>query len=456
VQDDLNAALGGNLNPALETPQGQIATTETAIISDQNDLFLLLTQNVDPAYSTGRMQDGIARIYFLSRYPALPTVVNATCIGLVDVTIPIGAQAKALDGNIYTATATGKIAHDGTVVLPFACSVTGPIACTAGQLNQVNTVIPGWDAITNLASGVLGQDVETPTQFERRRFNSVAGNSAGMLASVQGAVLGVPDVTDAYTTENFTDAPDVRGDITLKPHSLYVCVAGAASSDAIARAIFTKKAPGCDMTGNIGPIMVADNNAGYAYPPSYPITYQNALAQTFVFTVTLLNSTSVPADAATQIQTAIMAAWSGADGGSRARIGSVVFASRYYGPVSQLGLWAQIMSIKLGSDVAPASSFNGSIATNLLTVTGVPTHPLAVNQTITGLNVPSGTRIVSFGTGTGGAGTYNLNTAVDGLHPILSEPMLALLPTLDDVAVGIAHVPVLAAVDINVVLAATP
>jgi hypothetical protein len=34
--------------------------------------------------------------------------------------------------------------------------------------------------------------------------------------------------------------------------------------------------------------------------------------------------------------------------------------------------------------------------------------------------------------------------------------MLALLPTLDDVAVGIAHVPVLAAVDINVVLAATP
>ena len=130
VQADLNASLGGNLNPALETPQGQIATTETAIISDQNDLFLLLTQNVDPAYSTGRMQDGIARIYYLSRYPALSTVVNATCIGLVDVVIPIGARAKALDGNVYTATASGKIAHDGSVVLPFACSVAGPIPCT--------------------------------------------------------------------------------------------------------------------------------------------------------------------------------------------------------------------------------------------------------------------------------------------------------------------------------------
>ena len=317
-------------------------------------------------------------------------------------------------------------------------------------------MIPGWDAITNDAPGVLGQDVETPTQFERRRFNSVAGNSAGMLASVQGAVLGVANVTDAYTTENFFDAPDIRADVTLKPHSLYVCVAGSALPTDIAQAIFSKKAPGCDMTGNIGPIMVTDDNAGYAYPPSYPITYQNAIAQTFVITVTLLNSTSVPADATTQIQDAIMAAWIGADGGSRARIGSVVFASRYYGPVSRLGLWAQVISIKLGSNVAPTANFTGSIAGSLLTA-GAPTHPLAANQTIIGASVPSGTRILSQATGpAGGAGTYNLNTTIDGLHPITSEPMLAVLPTLDDVAVGIAHVPVLAAEDITVVLAATP
>ena len=145
VLADLQAAFGGNLNPALETPQGQIASTETAIISDTNDTFLLLTQNVDPAYSSGRMQDGIGRIYFMERYPALPTAVQATCRGLQGVKIPAGVLAKAIDGSYYTATGAGTIGADGTVVIPFQCNTTGPIACPTGALNQVYQVIPGWD-----------------------------------------------------------------------------------------------------------------------------------------------------------------------------------------------------------------------------------------------------------------------------------------------------------------------
>ena len=149
VLADLQAAFGGNLNPALETPQGQIASTETAIIWDTQMAFSLLTQNVDPAYSSGRMQDGIGRIYFMQRYPARPTTVQATCRGLQGVNIPAGVLAKAIDGNFYTATAAGTIGADGTVVIPFQCNTTGPIACPAGALNQVYQVIPGWDSITN-------------------------------------------------------------------------------------------------------------------------------------------------------------------------------------------------------------------------------------------------------------------------------------------------------------------
>ena len=91
---DLNAAFGGNMNPALETPQGQIASTSTAIIGDRNDQFLALTRGVDPAYSDGRMQDGIARIYFIERNPAQPTTIVLTCTGLAGAAIPVGAQVK--------------------------------------------------------------------------------------------------------------------------------------------------------------------------------------------------------------------------------------------------------------------------------------------------------------------------------------------------------------------------
>jgi len=64
----------------------------------------------------------------------------------------------------------------------------------------------------------------------------------------------------------------------------------------------------------------------------------------------------------------------------------------------------------LGSVSAPFQ-FTGSIATTVLTVTGTPGGTLAIGQTITGPGVTPGTTIASLGTGTGGAGTYNINNS---------------------------------------------
>ena len=35
VQADINTAFGGGVNPSLQTPQGQLAQTETAIIGEK-------------------------------------------------------------------------------------------------------------------------------------------------------------------------------------------------------------------------------------------------------------------------------------------------------------------------------------------------------------------------------------------------------------------------------------
>jgi microcystin-dependent protein len=58
------------------------------------------------------------------------------------------------------------------------------------------------------------------------------------------------------------------------------------------------------------------------------------------------------------------------------------------------------------------ATFTGSITGSVLTVdlSPAPVGSLAVGQIITGTGVRTGTRILSFGTGTGGAGTYNVNT----------------------------------------------
>ncbi|MGJ2639758.1 baseplate J/gp47 family protein, partial [Salmonella enterica subsp. enterica serovar Paratyphi A] len=104
VQADINSAFGGGLNPSLETPQGQLASSEAAVVLNTDADFLFLTQMFDPAFAFGRYQDALARIYFISRNPAQPTTVQCLCTGLQGVVIPQGALAVAADGNRYVCT----------------------------------------------------------------------------------------------------------------------------------------------------------------------------------------------------------------------------------------------------------------------------------------------------------------------------------------------------------------
>jgi uncharacterized phage protein gp47/JayE len=426
VQKDIDQAFGGGTDQALETPQGQLASSETAIIGDANAQFIALANGVDPAYAAGRMQDAIGRIYYITRFPAEPTVVQATCSGLTGVVIPVGALAQATDGNIYTCTQSGTIPVGGSVVLSFSCMITGPIACPANSLNAIYQAIPGWDSINNLSAGVEGQDVESRSAFEARRFQSVAVNAQGSLPSVLGAVLSVPGVLDAYAYENVTSvtsgavvtgsisgttltitavssgsisvtnglllagqlvtgsgvAPGTVitalgsgtggtgtyqinisqtvgseslavafGGVPLAANSIYVAVFGG-NPQAICQAIWTKKSPGCNYNGNTTRT-VQDTSNGYTSPyPSYQVTYQVPTTVPILFSITIANSAAVPANAVTLIQAAVQQSFAGGDGGPRARIGSTIYASRFYANIAALGAWAEIISIQLGISAA--------------------------------------------------------------------------------------------------------
>ena len=60
--------------------------------------------------------------------------------------------------------------------------------------------------------------------------------------------------------------------------------------------------------------------------------------------------------------------------------------------------------------IAPAS-VTASIAGTVMTVTAVGSGTLGVGATLSGSGVTAGTKIVSFGTGTGGTGTYNVDVS---------------------------------------------
>lgn len=447
VQADLNAAFGGGMDQALETPQGQLASSLTAIVADKNDQFLALTHGVDPAFASGRMQDAIGRIYFIERYPAVSTIVNALCTGVINAQIPSRSLAKATDGNLYSCVDGGFIGADGTITLQFACTVTGPITCPATTLDTIYRGVPGWDTITNVSDGIVGNDVEGRSAFELRRQQSVYKNAVGSIPAIQASVLDVPNILDAYTTDNTTGFALVQDGVTIPSGAIYVCAAGG-DPLAIAAAIWKKKPPGCRMSGNTT-LTVLDSNSGYSLPyPSYNITFQTAAEQSFVFTVSIASSPLVPSTAITLIRAAVLSSFAGLDGGPRARISSSVYASRFYTAIAKLGTWAEIVSVKIGSTGLPKATFAASIAGTVMTVSAISQGVIGVGHTVVGPGVADNVTIVSNNTGSGGTGSYNISIP----QTISSQQLVAIFADLDVATVGIAHIPVLAEPDIRILL----
>lgn len=449
VQLDINQAFGGGLNPAFETPQGQIATSWTATLGSDFNLVCSIFNGVDPAFATGRMQDAIGRIYFIERFPAQPTVVQATCTGIVGLKIPQGSLAIAEDGNIYVSTQDGKITANGTVLIPFACQTSGPIPCPEGTLDQIYRQIPGWDTITNLSEGEIGRNTESRREFEERRAASVALNAIGYVDAVRGAVLAVPGVLDAYVIDNSTGSPLTIGDYTIPASALYVAAVGG-TDNKVAYAIWTKKAPGCSYSGNTSNV-VKDRSYDPPYP-SYTVLFERPPTLPIVFAVNIQNNTSVPSDANVQIQNAIIQAFAGADGGPRARIGGVLYASRFLAPIAALGPWVQVISLQIGSQNTPTAEFTASIAGTTMTVTAFASGDgdLAADQSIIGSGVADGTTIDHQLSGTtGSTGTYALTGAA---QTVTSETMYAVLADQNTVTVGIDQAPTISAANIAVEL----
>lgn len=358
VQSDINQAFGGGVNPALNTPQGQLSQSLTAIIGDKNNQIAEVANQVNPDYADGRWQDAIGRIYFIDRNPAEATAINVTCVGLSGTVIPVGAKVSDANGNIYACTAAGTIPTGGSISLQFACAVYGPTAVPA-TVSIYQTVV-GWDTAT-ITGGTVGSNVESRADFEYRRRNSVALNGKGSLPSIYANVFAVSGVLDVYVAENTTNAPITVGssNYSLAPHSIYVAAVGGTAAN-IAQAIWLKKDVGADYNGNTS--VVVTDTRGYNIPyPTYTVKYQVPASLPILFAVQIANNSALPSNIVALVQNAIISAFSGGDGGPRARIGSTIFASRFYSPVAAIGMNVSILSILIGTSSATLASLTVGI-----------------------------------------------------------------------------------------------
>lgn len=356
VQSDQQLAFGGNLSLSLSSPQGQLAQSLAAVISDKNAQIAEIVNQVDPANAAGTMQDAIGAIYFMKRIAASGTLVAGTCSGLAGTVIPAGAIAQDTAGNQYQLLSAVTIASSGSVVGQFQCLTTGPIACPIGALTTIYKAISGWESVTNATAGVPGVDEESRADFELRRQNSVGVNALNSIQSVLAAVLAAPNVIDAYVTDNSTNATVNTGptNYPIIGNSIYVAVAGGAAAD-VAQAIWSKKSLGCAYNGSTT-YTYTDSSTGVLPYPTYTVKWVTPTSVPVYFAVDIVNNASVPANITQLVQDAILAAFNGQDGGSRARIGSTLYAGRYFAGIAAIGNGVELLSIGIGTAPSPTAT----------------------------------------------------------------------------------------------------
>jgi hypothetical protein len=437
LQTDYQTAFGADINLDPTTSQGNFLVTQSAVIGDLYDQMVALFNSYNPAFASGLVQDAIGALYNLTRNPAQPTVVIGVAVGLTGTVIPALSLIQDVSGNTYASTSAATIPASGAVNIQFQCTVDGPIVCPENAIvTTPYQTIPGWDSVSNPLAGVTGNDVETAYAFYARQQLAIAANSLAPTDAILGQVLSVANVIDAYVVDNPTGSTVTIGGQSLIAHSVYVAVVGG-NSQAVAQAIWTKKNPGCAYNGNTSQA-VYDPNPLYGVPPSYTVTFEIPANLNIYFAVSLTNSANVPSNALTLIQGAIQQSFNGEDGGPRARIGSTIYALRFYNNIAALGAWAQgLISISVGSANATGAVIVGSISGTTLTVGSVTSGTVAIGQFVTGTGVTDGTYIKS------GAGS---TWTVSASQTVASETLTLIPAASPDLTVQINQEPVL---DVN-------
>lgn len=146
-----------------------------------------------------------------------------------------------------TITITETTAGVPQAVVDATCINVGPIPSFAFSLTEIVNPIPGLSRIVNIIDGVVGRNVETDTEYRKRRNESLQIAGSATTDAIRAEVLQVENVNQVIVFENTTFVPDING---LPGKSFAVYVDGGDNQE-IADKIWATKPAGIASHGDI-------------------------------------------------------------------------------------------------------------------------------------------------------------------------------------------------------------
>lgn len=253
VQEEFKAVFGQDLSLEEATPQGRLIDAETtarqSVINFNANIANIL---INISQSSGLALDAWGANFDIPRNGAQPSRVPAVVGGVPDTVIPATSEAVTKKGIIWKSESEIIIGENGTAEGIFLCSQTGAIELGIGELDTIvaspTTGIDGWETITNTTTAIVGSSKESDAAYKLRILNSIFNGSA-LFGNYASACYKVENVLDVFTYDNPYDTARQLDNITIPPHSVYVCVDGGNAED-IAYALYGIKSAGCGWCGN--------------------------------------------------------------------------------------------------------------------------------------------------------------------------------------------------------------
>ena len=249
IESKMRDAFGQDLDLSPETPQGVLVSMLTLALDNTARVNAETANQINPDNATGAYLDAISALFMLDRDSATKsTLSDVELLGVPETLIPKGSIAETESGDKFETTRAVILDKEGKASVDMIAVNYGRIQCGAGELVKVASSILGWEQVKNPSPAVEGKLSESDLSLRRKRKQTLAKNNVSANEAVYSQVLSVDGVHSLSYLENYTDEQQTIKGISLKPHSLYLCINGGIDED-IARALKKSKTIGAGYNG---------------------------------------------------------------------------------------------------------------------------------------------------------------------------------------------------------------
>jgi hypothetical protein len=204
-----------------------------------------VANQINPDFAGGIFLDALCALSGIIRISATFSTVTASLTGTLGTVVPAGSIASTPSGDQFELISAVTIPNDGN----FQAVESGSVPCAVGELTEIVDTVLGWTGVTNTVAATLGTTQESDLALWSRRRKTLAAQGVGTTEAVISGLYLTDGVQSLVFRENVESTTETIDGISMKPHSIYVCVNGGTDAD-VARAILDNRSGGSGFNGS--------------------------------------------------------------------------------------------------------------------------------------------------------------------------------------------------------------